>query len=61
MNQLVRGALAILFVAIAINVAVGLIEAVAGTLLAIMAIVGGVILVGVIVRLWWGWRQANRW
>ena len=61
MEWLLRACLALLAAAIAINLAVRLVESVAAALLIIVAAVGGLVVVGFVVRLCWQRRGAGRW
>lgn len=52
---------AMLAAAVAVYVAVRLIESVAGPLVVIMAVLGGFVLVGFLVRLLWRRQRMDRW
>ncbi len=60
-ERLLRLCLVLLVCAVAVHWAVRLIESVAGTLLFIAAVVGGVVVLGGIARLIWRRYSANRW
>lgn len=61
LNLLWRVSLAFLAAAVSIYVAVRLLEAVAAALVVIYAVLGGALLLGFAAKVWWRWREANRW
>ena len=60
-DRLLGVCLVLLAAALAIYVAVRLIESVAAALVAIAAGLGGVLIVGFAARLLWRWHRINRW
>jgi hypothetical protein len=61
LDRLIGTCFGLLLGAVAIYVAVGLIESIAGPLITIAAIAAGVLTVGFLVRLWWQRQRLNRW
>ena len=61
MSRLVGICMAILAAAVAIYVAVRLIESIAAALLSIVAVIGGLIILGFILKLLWWRHRMNRW
>ncbi len=61
LDRLVGICLALLAVAVAIYVAVRLIESIAAELVDIVAVVGGLVIMGFIARLLWRRNRINRW
>lgn len=60
-DRLLGVCLALLAAAVAIYVAVRLIESVAGALVAIAGAIGGVIILSFVARSLWRWHRNNRW
>jgi len=60
-DRLFKACFALLAVAVAIYVAARLIEAVAATLVAIAAVLGGVFVVAFVARLLWRRHRNDRW
>ena len=61
LDRLVGICLALLMAAVAIYVAVRLIESIAAQLVDIVAVVGGIVIVGFIASLLWRGNRMNRW
>ena len=61
LDRLVGLCLALLFAAVAIYVAVRLIESVAAALVVVAAVIGGAAIAGLVTRLLWRHRRMNRW
>lgn len=61
LDRLLGVCLSILAGAVAIYVAARLIESIAATLVLIVAAIGGLLIVGCVVRLLWSRHRANRW
>ena len=61
LDRIVAICFSLLAGAVAIYVAVRLIQSVAGPLVAITAVAGGLIILGLIARLLWRHRRMNRW
>jgi uncharacterized membrane protein len=61
LNRLVGICFAMLAAAVAIYVAVRLIESFATTLIVIMAVIGGFVVVGFVARLLWRRQRMDRW
>jgi hypothetical protein len=61
LDRLLGACLAVLAAAVAIYVAVRLIESVAATLLIIVAVIGSVVIAGFIARLLWRRHGSDRW
>jgi len=61
LDRLIRICFALLAAAVAIYVAVRLIESVAATLMIIVAVIGSVLIAAVIVRLLWRRHRTDRW
>jgi hypothetical protein len=60
-NRLIGGCFALLAAAVAIYVAVRLIESVAATLIAIAAVLGALLIIGLVARLLWRRHRIDRW
>ena len=61
LDRLVGICFALLAAAVAIYVAVRLIESIAAALISIVAVVGGLVVLGLIVSLVWRRNRMNRW
>lgn len=61
LDRLVGICFAVLAAAVAIYVAVRLVESVAPALVVIVAVIGGLIIVSLLVRLWWRHHSTGRW
>lgn len=61
LDRIVAICFSLLAAAVAIYIAARLIQSVAGALVAITAVVGGLIILGLIARLLWRHRRMNRW
>ena len=61
LDRIVEICFSLLAAAVAIYIAVRLIQSVAGALVAITAVAGGLIILGLIARLLWRHRRMNRW
>lgn len=61
LDRLVGICLTLLMAAVAIYVAVRLIESIAAQLVDIVAVVGGIVIVGFIASLLWRGNRMNRW
>jgi len=61
LDRIVAICFSLLAGAVAIYIAVRLIQSVAGALVAIIAVAGGLVLLGLIARLLWRHRRMNRW
>ncbi|MDA8209978.1 MAG: hypothetical protein M0Z92_13410 [Actinomycetota bacterium] len=61
LDRIVAICFSLLAAAVAIYIAVRLIQSVAGALVAITAVAGGLIILGLIARLLWRHRRMNRW
>jgi len=61
LDRLIGTCFAILAAAVAIYIAVRLIESVAATLMIIVAVIGSVVIAGFVARLLWRRHRADRW
>ena len=61
LDRLIGICFALLAAAVAIYVAVRLIESIAAALISIVAVVGGLVVLGLIVSLLWRQNRINRW
>lgn len=61
LDRLLETCVAALAAAAAVYVAVRLIESVAATLMTIVAVIGGLIIVSFLARMWWRTHSTNRW
>lgn len=61
LDRLIGACLGVLAMAVTVYVAVRLIESVAATLVLIVAVIGGLFIVGFIARLLWRRHRMDRW
>ena len=61
LDRLIGICFALIAAAVAIYVAVRLIESIAAALISIVAVVGGLVVLGLIVSLLWRQNRINRW